>query len=115
MISYVLTFICVLGIAIGQVMFKLTAVSINKAGTPIAWEPAWMFLATCVLYGITSVGWVFILRYAELSKVYPIMALAFIIVPIMSHFLFGERFSFLFIIGTGFIVIGIVLTVWSSK
>ena len=115
MMNYLLTLICVVGIAIGQVMFKLTAVSINKAGTPIAWEPAWMFLATCVLYGVTSVGWVLILRQAELSKVYPIMALAFVIVPIMSHFIFGERFNVSFMAGTCLIIVGIILTVWSSK
>jgi drug/metabolite transporter (DMT)-like permease len=102
-----LPFLCVIGIAIGQILFKLTAVSINKAGTAIALPPALLFFAACSIYAITSVGWVYVLRSEELSKAYPTMALSFVIVPLLSHFFFGEKFTPLFLFGTVCIVMGI--------
>jgi drug/metabolite transporter (DMT)-like permease len=39
------------------------------------------------------------------------MALAFILVPIGSHFVFGERFQLQYFVGVALIMIGIVVTV----
>jgi hypothetical protein len=74
---YAMAVICVLGIAAGQIMFKYSALAINEAPTLFSLKPLLFFGATMALYGITSVGWVLILRHAELGKIYPVMALAF--------------------------------------
>lgn len=115
MFIYLLTLLCVIGIAIGQILFKISANSMNRTGTFFAIETLAVFFATMVLYGITSVGWVLILRKAELGKVYPFMALAFVIVPLASRIIFGERFAPSYFIGTALIMAGIAVTVASSR
>lgn len=106
---YLLALICVVGIAAGQVMFKLSANEMNVAGTFFAYRPLLFFSATIALYGITSIGWVLILRHAELGKIYPLMALAFVLVPLSSHFLFQEVFSRGYFVGTMLIIAGLTL------
>jgi drug/metabolite transporter (DMT)-like permease len=112
---YFLTVLCVMGIAAGQVLFKLSANAMNRTGSFFALETLAVFFATMVLYGITSVGWVLILRRAELGKVYPFMALAFVIVPLASRYFFGERFAPSYFVGTALIMVGIVVTVSASR
>lgn len=112
---YLLSIICVVGIAAGQILFKYSAMAINQAGSIFALRPLFLFGSTVALYGITSIGWVLILRHAELGKIYPIMALAFVFVPLASHFLFGERFSTGYFFGSGMIAAGLVLIFVTSK
>ena len=61
------------------------------------------------IYGLTSIAWVYILRNIELGRIYPVMALAFIFVPLGSYFVFGERFNSQYAIGLILIVLGIVV------
>ncbi|MBV7540328.1 4-amino-4-deoxy-L-arabinose-phospho-UDP flippase [Acidovorax sp. sic0104] len=111
---HLLAILCVLGIAAGQILFKYSALAINQAGSMFAIQPLLYLAATMALYGVTSIGWVLILRHAELGKVYPIMALAFVFVPIASHFLFGERFSPGYFAGATMIAAGIVMIFYTS-
>ena len=61
------------------------------------------------LYGITTIAWVWVLQKIDLGKAYPLMAMAFVLVPIGSHFVFGERFSVQYFIGVALIMGGIVV------
>ncbi|KAI3592326.1 hypothetical protein D9X30_2723 [Cupriavidus sp. U2] len=45
------------------------------------------------LYGLNSLAWVWVLRRVQLVKIYPLVAPALLVVPIGSHFIFGERFQ----------------------
>lgn len=112
---YILTLICVTGIAAGQILFKLTANAMNAAQTVFALKPLIYFSGTVALYGITSIGWVLILRNADLGKIYPFMALAFVLVPIASHFLFNEQFSRGFYLGTALLISGLIVIFISAK
>lgn len=51
------------------------------------------------------------LQTAELGRVYPIMALAFVIVPAATHVLLGECFTPRYFTGVVLIMVGIVVTV----
>jgi len=112
---YLLAVICVMGIAAGQIMFKYSALAINQAGSLFAIQPLLLLSGTMMLYGITSIGWVLILRHAELGKIYPVMALAFVFVPIASYFIFGERFSTGYFAGSALIAAGLVLIFSTSS
>ncbi|KAB2904942.1 MAG: 4-amino-4-deoxy-L-arabinose-phospho-UDP flippase [Burkholderiaceae bacterium] len=112
---YLLALVCVAGIAAGQVMFKYSAIALNQAGSIFEIRPMMFFGATMALYGVTSIGWVLILRHAELGKIYPIMALAFVFVPLASHWLFGERYSPGYFIGSALIATGIICIFSSSR
>ena len=112
---YFLTLVCVAGIAAGQILFKLTANAMNVAQTVFALKPLLYFSGTVALYGVTSIGWVLILRNAELGKIYPFMALAFVLVPLASHIIFNEQFTRGFFLGTGLLVSGLIVIFASGK
>jgi len=105
--------LCVLGLVTGQVLFKVSANSLAQTGSLFALKTASALIAAMVLYAMTSVAWVWVLQKMELGRVYPIMALAFVLVPIGSYFIFGERFQSQYFIGVAFIMVGIVIAVRS--
>ena len=111
MITNVIAIICVIGLAVGQILFKISAIALKESGTFFAIKPAAIFLAAICLYGITSVLWVWMLQKVELGRVYPFMALAFIFVPLGSHFVFAERFQLQYFIGVAMIMVGIIIAV----
>lgn len=111
MITYAIALVCVVGIAAGQILFKLSAASLHKSGSFFDFATAMTLLSAFALYGLTTIAWVWVLQKIELGKVYPLMALAFILVPIASHFIFHERFAPQYFVGVALIMIGIVVAV----
>jgi len=107
----VIAVLCVVGLAFGQILFKLSAVSLAKSGSLISIKTSVILTIAFIIYGITTLAWVWLLQKIELGKIYPIMALAFVLVPIGSYLVFGERFQLQYYIGVLFIVIGIILAV----
>lgn len=111
MITYGVAVLCVIGLAVGQILFKISATALTESGTFFAIKPATTLFAAMCLYGITSVAWVWVLQKVELGRVYPLMALAFVLVPLGSHLFFGERFQSQYFIGVAMIMAGIIITV----
>jgi len=107
----IIAFLCVLGIAIGQILFKLSANSLEQTGSYFAQKTATIFFIALAVYGITTLAWIWVLQKVELGQVYPLMALAFVLVPLCSYFVFGEKFSLQYFIGIGLIVMGIIVAV----
>lgn len=108
--TYLIALSCVLGLAAGQILFKLSASAVNKAGTVFDHSAIIYFLIALALYGVTTIGWVWVLQKIELGKIYPLMALAFVVVPLASHFLLGERFQPQYFVGIALIMTGIVVS-----
>ena len=106
---YLITLLCVIGIAFGQILFKLGALAITEYGTFWALKPFAILSSAMCLYCFTSYLWIWILKHIELGKIYPLMALAFVLVPIGSYAMFDEKFSSQYVLGVGFIVLGVVL------
>ena len=109
MITMIVALLCVVGISLGQVLFKFCAESYRVVG-PFHGKTLGLFAAAMVLYGVTTLVWIWVLNRSELGKIYPLMALAFILVPVGSYFIFGERFSTQYFIGVAVIALGILLT-----
>ena len=107
MTPYLYAFVCVIGLTVGQLLFKSAATAWSNSTTVMDASVLLPILAAMALYGVTSLGWVWILRRIELGRVYPVMAAAFILVPLGSHFVFGERFSAQYCLGAGLIALGI--------
>jgi drug/metabolite transporter (DMT)-like permease len=105
--------LCVIGLAIGQILFKVGATSLTQSGSLFAFRTAATLIAAVSLYAITTAAWVWVLQKEELGRVYPLMALAFVLVPLVSHYFFGERFQPQYFAGVALIMIGIVLAVKS--
>lgn len=108
--TYFIALLCVSGLAAGQILFKLSATAVNKAGTIMDQSAFMYFFSALALYGVTTIGWVWVLQKAELGKIYPLMALAFVVVPLASHFLLGERFQPQYFLGIALIMAGIVVS-----
>jgi drug/metabolite transporter (DMT)-like permease len=99
-------------IAAGQILFKRAAgqlVSTNGVSWvfEVARLPAmWLALA---LYGAATLLWVRILTTVPLSRAYPFMALAFVLVPAAGYLLFHEPITLRFVLGTALIVAGVLV------
>lgn len=113
MLVNIVAVICVLGIAVGQILFKLSANSLQQTNSFFAPKTAAILFAALALYGVTTIAWVWVLQKIELGKVYPLMAMAFVLVPLGSHLILGERFQPQYFVGVVLIMIGIVVTVKS--
>lgn len=110
MTTYLIAIICVIGIAAGQILFKLSAASLHKSGSFFDPATAITLLSAFALYGITTIAWIWVLQKVELGRVYPLMAMAFVLVPIGSYFVFGERFHTQYFLGVAVIIAGIIIT-----
>jgi len=74
-----------------------------------------MFLDPWVWTGLisalaASATWMLAVRSAELSLVYPIMALTFILVPVLAVIFFGEKLNAVQVVGLVLIVVGVALS-----
>ena len=94
--------------ATGQVLFKAARTSQQGASFfELFLHPeTWLGF---VLYGLSSVIWLWVLSRTHLSAAYPILALAFPIVVGLSAVLFGESISMLRWCGVGLILVGVSL------
>lgn len=108
--TYVAATLCVIGMTAGQLLFKTSADMLNGAASALEPRVLAVLCAAVGIYGLTTLGWVWILRFAELGRIYPFMALAFVLVPLASHFVFGERMTSNQWVGSLLILAGIALS-----
>ena len=96
----------------GQVLFKLAAMrgpALSDLGSAFAMLTSGVTLAALALYGLATLLWIHLLQELPLSLAYPFVAAAFVIVPIAAFWLFREPISLRYLIGSGFIVVGIII------
>ena len=105
--------LCVCGIAVGQLLFKCTADSQSMSGSYLHPRTLLWLLSALLLYGVTTFGWIWTLQQGPLSRLYPWMALAFVIVPLLSSVLLGEKLQTTYWLGVAMIVAGVSIAVRS--
>ena len=101
--------LCVLGISIGQLLFKKAAAAMPETLSLMALLTNGWLIASLALYGITTLGWVWVLRHAPLHMAYPFMGLAFIIVPLLAWAFLGEPLGWQTLLGGALILAGVSL------
>jgi len=69
-------------------------------------------LAGVVIYAISTIIYLAALSKGELSMLYPIIAVSYIVAAILSVFVLGERITLIRWIGIFTIVAGVVMVVW---
>jgi drug/metabolite transporter (DMT)-like permease len=104
-----LAFIAVLGIAAGQILFKIAADELQKADSIFAWMTNQHLWSALLIYGIATIFWVLALQRAALNVAYGIMSLAFIIVPLASAYFLEEKLTKGVLIGGAFILVGVLV------
>jgi multidrug transporter EmrE-like cation transporter len=113
MMPYVLTIIAVMGIAVGQILFKTVASRIGGRGPLELFQDSAVmlpFIASLAIYGAATILWILALQNLQLSRAYMFMSLSFIIVPVISMVFFGETLSLGFLVGLGLIIAGVTVT-----
>lgn len=104
-----ITISCVLALSVGQLLFKKVAIEMAAAGT---WIHPRVLVFTAIaffIYGVTTLAWIYVLRFVELNRAYPVMALSFVAVPVMGYLFYGEMVSSYYFIGVVLIISGIVV------
>jgi drug/metabolite transporter (DMT)-like permease len=101
--------ICVVLISIGQVLFKYSALRADPKGGIWALLLNPYLVSAGVIYAGATLLWVMQLRSVPLNRAYPLFALAFIMVPLLSNWIFGEKLSIPYILGSVVVVVGVIL------
>jgi len=71
---------------------------------------AWLnpyLIAALVIYGCATLAWVYILQQVPLSIAYPLFALSFLFVPLLSTIIFHEPFTPKMLAGSAAIILGV--------
>lgn len=105
-----MTLLCVLGISLGQLMFKKAALRLPSEAGLHDWIFNGWLISALALYGITTLLWIWVLRSAPLHLAYPLMGLAFLIVPALGWLFLGEPLHLRTLGGGLLILAGIALT-----
>lgn len=108
------TLAVVLALAVGQLLFKATALAWSAEKTLFSTRVMMRLLPSLMVYGVATLAWIWVLRNAPLKTAYPFMALAFVIVPIGASFFFGERITLLYGVGAALIMVGVMITALSG-
>jgi len=104
-----LTILCVLGISGGQLLFKKAAIDLPAQPGAVDWLLNGWLLTALILYGVTTLFWVWVLQHAPLHIAYPFMGLAFLIVPLLAWALLGEPLTWQTLAGGVLILAGVTL------
>ena len=108
--SYLLLLIPITLLVIGQISTKYGVLLLNNVSPETFFFRLNPYVAvgySCLV--LRGIAWVFILRKIELSVAYPFLSISFVIILIFSYYLFGEQITFQKIIGTFFIIGGVIL------
>ncbi|KES24570.1 MULTISPECIES: EamA family transporter [unclassified Pseudomonas] len=106
-----LTLLCVLAISGGQLLFKRASMAIEQAGTWQSQNALMLVGLALFIYGLTTLLWINILRQIPLSRAHIFMSLSFVLVPVASHFLYGDILSRGFIIGLSLVILGLIIAI----
>jgi drug/metabolite transporter (DMT)-like permease len=116
--SVLIVVACTLMGAAAQVLIKLGAAQLTHAGLIATFVSIFtvptLFLGYC-LYGVFAVLMVYALRHGELSILYPVIALTFVWVSILSAIIFHEVMSPMKIAGIAVIVCGVAVLGWGGR
>ena len=108
-INVILTLLVTVALSGGQILFKLGATrSLSGEFDFLQLINAYTIFAL-VLYGGATLLWMYVLRSAPLNSAYPLVALSFVFVPIVAHFVLGEAYSLRILMGGLVIVVGVYL------
>jgi drug/metabolite transporter (DMT)-like permease len=105
--------------AVGQIALKSGINTLGHKPAPLVVIRSiftqWQVTLGFVCYGVSSLLYLVALSRLELSYAYPMVALSYVIVAILSWKLLGEGVPPLRIVGLGAICLGVVIVAFSYK
>lgn len=111
--QFLLIVFTVILLSIGQVLFKYASekIDINQNGIIFGLFLNPIVILALIVYAIATITWIISLIGVELRIAYPFAALAFLIVPILSHLFLGESLSVNTFIGAFLIIFGVLVSI----
>jgi len=61
------------------------------------------------LHILALITWLYVLKHVEVSYAYPFISMGFVVVLLLSYFVFNENINFFRILGVIFIMTGIII------
>ena len=109
----VLCLLFALSLPVGQVLFKLAAVSAQQTQGPFLTRMLsnGPLYAAFLVYGATAVLWYYILMRVPLSRAYVFSILGSAFVPLLGWLFFNEPMTVKFIVGYAIMMIGFYIAV----
>ena len=104
--------LCAVGLASGQVLFKMGAMQLKDlsgAGFIVSCISNQFIIIAMILYALITFLWIWLLRSANLSGLFPVIALVYVLVPLMSIIILKEPYNLSLIVGTILIVSGVLV------
>lgn len=107
---WILVVATVVGLSVGQVLFKLGAIRMNAdaQGGVMAWLNV-PIVAAIVVYAVCTVMWIGALRALPLRVAYPVAALSYLLVPVLGHLFLREPLTVRTMVGGLVIIVGVVI------
>jgi drug/metabolite transporter (DMT)-like permease len=99
----------VASLAAGQICFKLASPAFASFSIRSLFAP--IFILALVIYAIATVMWVVVLSRVPLTVAYPLVALSYLIVPLLARFFLGEPLHWQTFAGAAVIIAGILLSI----
>jgi multidrug transporter EmrE-like cation transporter len=106
--SVLLVFICTILGAAAQILMKMGSAHMNHFDV-VRVLTDWQLFAGYALYGVNTLLLMLALRDGELSKLYPIIALTYVWVTLLSAYFFHEALTFWKAAGIAIIVAGVTV------
>lgn len=103
---------------LGQLLLKSGMTSVGRLGAGALQQPVQTVLAIAstpvvwlglVCYGFGALLWLVVLSRLDLGYAYPLLAISYILIPLLAHFLLGETIPTLRWVGIAVIFIGVVI------
>jgi drug/metabolite transporter (DMT)-like permease len=91
----------------GQLLWKFGVKGISDGAGAIAYIN-WPIFFGCVVYGLAAILMIIALKFSELSKIHPFLALGFVWVTLFAPIFLGEIISLTRISGIIVIIIGVI-------
>lgn len=114
---YAIAVVTMLLLSFGQLLLKLFATKAATAGANLAiWQREafgflWLGGGVFLIYAAVLGCWLYVLKSLDLNRAFAFVALTFVFVPILSHFVLQEKLSAGTAIGAALIIVGILISV----
>jgi multidrug transporter EmrE-like cation transporter len=113
--SILLVVTCTIFGAVAQILIKFGAADLDSSAFAHGLLTNWWLLGGLCCLGLNTLLLIVALREGQLSVLYPIIALTYVWVVILSPMFFDDRISLLKAVGVGVIVLGVSVIGWGSR
>lgn len=100
-------------LSVGQILFKWTSSSLKLNDPRSFGSPS--LIAALIVYGVATVMWILVLKKLPLSLAFSFYGLTFLLVPLLAHYVLGEKIGYQTMVGGAIIMFGVLVTSWGKN